>query len=77
ASARSFGQGYDRVNRRFAETVRPLIEMDDLVWIHDYHLLPMAWELRRLGVDNPIGFFLHIPWPARQLVATLPRHRQL
>ena len=74
---RSFGQGYDRVNRRFAETVRPLIEKDDLVWIHDYHLIPMARELRRLGVDNPIGFFLHIPWPARQLVATLPRHRQL
>ena len=74
---RSFGEGYDRVNRRFAETVRPLIEPDDIVWIHDYHLIPMGRELRRLGVNNPIGFFLHIPWPARQLVTTLPRHRQL
>jgi trehalose 6-phosphate synthase len=74
---RSFGEGYDRVNRRFAETVRPLIEPDDVVWIHDYHLIPMARELRRLGVKNPIGFFLHIPWPARQLMTTLPRHRQL
>jgi trehalose 6-phosphate synthase len=37
----------------------------------------MARELRRLGVTNPIGFFLHIPWPARQLMVTLPRHRQL
>jgi trehalose 6-phosphate synthase len=34
-------------------------------------------ELRRLGVSNPIGFFLHIPWPAPQLLTTLPRHRQL
>jgi trehalose 6-phosphate synthase len=74
---RSFNQGYDRVNRRFAETIRPLIGTDDIVWIHDYHMIPMARELRRLGVKNRIGFFLHIPWPARQLVTTLPRHRQL
>jgi trehalose 6-phosphate synthase len=74
---RSFNQGYDRVNRRFAETLRPLIGPDDIVWIHDYHMIPMARELRRLGVRNRIGFFLHIPWPARQLVTTLPRHRQL
>jgi trehalose 6-phosphate synthase len=74
---RSFNEGYDRVNRRFAETLRPLIGSDDIVWIHDYHLIPMARELRRLGVRNRIGFFLHIPWPARQLVTTLPRHRQL
>jgi trehalose 6-phosphate synthase len=74
---RAFGEGYDRVNRRFAETVRPLIEPDDLVWIHDYHLIPLGRELRRLDVKNRIGFFLHIPWPAHQLMATLPRHRQL
>jgi len=74
---RSFAVGYDRVNVRFAETLRPLIEPDDLVWVHDYHLIPLARELRRLGVSNRIGFFLHTPWPARQLVTTLPRHRQL
>jgi len=77
AFERSFGQGYDRVNARLAETVRPLIEPDDLIWVHDYHLIPLARELRRLGVKNRIGFFLHIPWPARQLVSALPRHRQL
>jgi trehalose 6-phosphate synthase len=74
---RSFGEGYERVNRRFAETLRPLIEPDDLVWIHDYHLIPLARELRSLGVKNRIGFFLHIPWPAHQLIATLPGHKQL
>jgi trehalose 6-phosphate synthase len=74
---RSFGEGYERVNRRFAETVRSMIKPNTVVWIHDYHLIPMARELRRLGVTNPIGFFLHIPWPARQLVTTLPRHREL
>ncbi|PHY22098.1 alpha,alpha-trehalose-phosphate synthase (UDP-forming) [Caulobacter sp. BP25] len=74
---RSFGEGYDRVNKRFAETLAPLIEPDDIVWVHDYHLIPVARELRRMGITNRIGFFLHIPWPAHQLVVTLPRHRQL
>ncbi|MGA0602665.1 alpha,alpha-trehalose-phosphate synthase (UDP-forming) [Caulobacter sp. KR2-114] len=74
---RSFGEGYDRVNRRFAEALAPLIEPGDLIWVHDYHLFPLARELRRLGIGNPIGFFLHIPWPAPQLLTTLPRHRAL
>ena len=74
---RSFGEGYERVNRRFAETLRPLIGEDDLIWVHDYHLIPLAQELRRLGVTNRIGFFLHVPWPGRRLMTTLPEHRQL
>ncbi|MDO8294906.1 MAG: alpha,alpha-trehalose-phosphate synthase (UDP-forming) [Caulobacter sp.] len=77
AYERSFDAGYARVNRRFAETLRPLVGPDDLVWIHDYHLAPLARELRALGVRNRIGFFLHIPWPARQLLVTLPGHRKL
>jgi trehalose 6-phosphate synthase len=74
---RAFDQGYRRVNRRFAETLAPLIEPDDIVWVHDYHLIPLAHELRSLGVKNRIGFFLHIPWPAHQVFINLPRHRQL
>ncbi len=77
AYERSFGEGYARVNTRFAETVLPLLEPDDFIWVHDYHLIPMARELRRLGVRNRIGFFLHIPWPARRLFDTLPNHREL
>ena len=77
AYERSFGEGYERVNRRFAETLAPLIGPEDVVWIHDYHLIPLAAELRRLGVANRIGFFLHIPWPGRRQLTTLPQHRQL
>ena len=77
AYERSFGEGYARVNARFAETVLPLIEDGDFVWIHDYHLIPLAQELRKRGVKNRIGFFLHIPWPARHLMTTLPRHERL
>jgi trehalose 6-phosphate synthase len=74
---RSYGEGYARVNARFAETLLPLIEPDDIIWVQDYHLIPLGRELRERGVKNAIGFFLHIPWPARELILTLPRHRQL
>ena len=74
---RAYGEGYSRVNRRFAETLRPLIGPDDLIWVHDYHLIPLGRELRKLGVTNRIGFFLHVPWPAHQVFTTLPGHSQL
>ncbi len=74
---RSFGAGYERVNDRFADMLMPLIAPDDLVWVQDYHLIPLGRALRERGAKNAIGFFLHIPWPARELLATLPQHRQL
>jgi trehalose 6-phosphate synthase len=74
---RSYGEGYERTNARFAEVLAPLIQPDDVIWVHDYHMIPMARDLRRLGVTNRIGFFLHIPWPVRQLLVTLPHHRRL
>ncbi len=64
--------GYLRVNRLFAERLRPLIRADDVIWIHDYHLLPLAAELRQMGVANRIGFFMHIPWPSPDVFFTLP-----
>lgn len=69
---RGFAGGYQRVNERFAETVLPLIEPDDVVWVQDYHLLPLGDELRRRDCHNRLGFFLHIPWPPRRLLNTLP-----
>lgn len=74
---RDFSSGYARVNKRFAETVLPLIEPEDLVWVHDYHHVPLGQELRKLGVENKIGFFLHIPWPPMAMLLSLPSHRQL
>lgn len=74
---RVYGQGYQRVNRRFAETLAPLIEPGDIIWVHDYHLIPLARELRMLGIKNRIGFFLHVPWPAHQVFTTLPGHGRL
>ncbi len=71
------GQGYERVNDRFADSVAPLIEPDDLIWVHDYHLIPLGQNLRERGHKNRIGFFLHIPWPPTRLLTSLPFHERL
>jgi hypothetical protein len=52
----------------------PLIEPDDLIWVHDYHLIPLADELRKLGIKNRIGFFLHTPLPPTDILVALPGH---
>jgi trehalose 6-phosphate synthase len=74
---RDFEGGYARVNRRFADTLAPLVVADDLVWVHDYHLMPLGAELRQRGLRNRIGFFLHIPWPPADLLLSLPHYRAL
>ncbi|MCJ8138243.1 alpha,alpha-trehalose-phosphate synthase (UDP-forming) [Falsirhodobacter halotolerans] len=69
--------GYFRVNRLFADRLMPLIEPDDIIWVHDYHLIPLAAELRRRGVKNRIGFFLHIPWPPADILFAMPIYDQI
>jgi trehalose 6-phosphate synthase len=68
---------YLAVNRRFAESLVPLLRPDDLIWVHDYHLIPFAETLRALGVTNRIGFFLHTPFVPPALWRALPRAEQL
>jgi trehalose 6-phosphate synthase len=69
--------GYLRVNRHFAEMLMPLLHPDDLIWVHDYHLIPLAHELRQLGATQRIGFFLHTPFPALEILLALPMHETL
>jgi trehalose 6-phosphate synthase len=68
--------GYLRVNARFADALSPIITPEDTIWVHDYHLMPLAKELRARGHDNPIGFFLHIPCPPPDILEALPHHWQ-
>jgi trehalose 6-phosphate synthase len=70
-------QGYLRVNERFAELVAREAGPDDVIWIHDYHLMPLASLLRARGLRNCIGFFLHTPLPAPRTLVTLPQHRTM
>lgn len=68
---------YRNVNRRFASALAASISDDDMIWVHDYHLIPLGAELRRLGVTAPLGFFLHISFPPPETLAALPWHREL
>jgi trehalose 6-phosphate synthase len=74
AFRRAHLEGYLRVNAMFAKVLAPMLQPDDIIWVHDYHLMTLASELRRLGVNNRIGFFLHIPFPATEVFTALPSH---
>ncbi len=63
---------YMRVNRQFAAALKRELSDEHLIWVHDYHLIPLARCLRDLGVENRIGFFLHIPFPGPEHFAAVP-----
>ena len=69
--------GYLRVNNFFAAQLAPMLQPDDRVWIHDYHLIPMVEALRRTGFKGQIGFFLHTPFPTHEVLLALPSHADL
>src|SRR5271154_2644844 len=69
--------GYMRVNDHFAAELEKIILPDDLIWVHDYHLIPLGDALRRRGHANRIGFFLHVPMPPPEVLTCLPNHEQL
>jgi trehalose 6-phosphate synthase len=69
--------GYLRVNDNFARHLDKVLGPDDLVWVHDYHLVPLAKALRERGHQNRIGFFLHIPCPPPEMLTALPHHERL
>lgn len=64
-------RAYRRINRRFAEALYPLLKPGDLIWVHDYQMIHVGRELRRLGWQGKIGFFLHIPFPANDIFSIL------
>ncbi|MGE5201308.1 MAG: alpha,alpha-trehalose-phosphate synthase (UDP-forming) [Acidobacteriota bacterium] len=66
-------EAYLRVNEAFAEALLRLLRPDDSIWIHDYHLIPLAASLRSRGVAGRIGLFLHTPFPPPSVFAALPR----
>ena len=65
---------YLNVNRRLARMMARDLAPDDMVWIHDYHFLPLAKCLREEGVTATIGYFHHIPFPAVHDLMALPEH---
>ena len=70
--------GYMRVNEHFADAaVTSCCSPTTSIWVHDYHLMPLAKALRERGHENRIGFFLHVPFPPPEILTALPNHERL
>ena len=69
--------GYLRVNALFARSLQPLLRNDDVIWVHDYHLIPLAEQLRHTRPRQRMGFFLHVPWPSSEIFLALPNHHNI
>ncbi|HEY5606882.1 MAG TPA: alpha,alpha-trehalose-phosphate synthase (UDP-forming) [Alphaproteobacteria bacterium] len=69
--------GYLRVNALFADQLHKILKPDDVIWVHDYHLLPLAKGLRERGHENKIGFYLHVPFPPPEVLTALPKHERV
>lgn len=68
----AYWRTYREVNRKFARVAHETSAAGDFIWVHDYHLMNVALELRRLGTKARIGFFLHIPFPPPDTFLKLP-----
>jgi trehalose 6-phosphate synthase len=75
--SRADASGYMRVNRMFADRLSALLNEDDVIWVHDYHLLLLGRELRSRGYRDRIGFFLHTPCAPPDILQTLPQHAEI
>jgi trehalose 6-phosphate synthase len=75
--SRADASGYVRVNRMFADRLSALLNDDDVIWVHDYHLMLLGRELRSRGHRNRIGFFLHTPCAPPDILQTLPQHKEI
>jgi trehalose 6-phosphate synthase len=68
---------YFRVNEFFARRLARMLRPDDIVWVHDYHFIPMASFLREMGCANRIGYFHHIPWPGPDVASAIPNYNRM
>ena len=70
-------EAYTAVNELFARKLAPLLKPSDVVWVHDFHLIPLGAFLRQLGETQPLGFFLHTPLPSFEVLRALPVYKEL
>jgi len=70
-------EAYVEANRIFCKAVAMRYKPNDLIWVHDYHLMLLPQMLRQELPDAAIGFFLHIPFPSSEIFPILPRREEL
>ena len=67
---------YIKINEEFSEVLKRHVRPNDVIWIHDYHLMPLAEMIRKAFSTITIGFFLHLPFPSFEIIRLLPRKWQ-
>jgi len=76
----SWSKAYQEVNEIFADNIVPLVEDNDLIWVHDYHLMLLPGILRKRLEKKKglrIGFFLHTPFPTDDFFTILPFREEI
>jgi len=66
-------KAYRAANATVCDKVAEVIQPGDLVWVHDYHFIPLPQLIREKQPEATIGFFLHIPFPSYELLRLLPK----
>ena len=72
-----YWERYAKVNNMFAQEILNVTNSEDYIWVHDYHLMLVAKEVARAGVQRNCGFFLHIPFPSPEIFLKLPWRREI
>lgn len=67
-----YWQAAQDVSRKFANSIKNHLHANDFIWIHDYHLILVGQELRKMGISEKIGYFLHIPFPTLDIYIKFP-----
>ncbi len=70
-------ESFCKVNELFAETVFEIADKDDIIWVHDYHLMLLPALIKKRWANATVGFFLHIPFPAYEIFRLLPQRREI
>ncbi|KAI8099768.1 glycosyltransferase family 20-domain-containing protein [Halteromyces radiatus] len=68
---------YAAVNQKYSELVIDCYQPEDVVWIHDYHLLLVPRILRIKLPKANIGLFVHSPWPTSEILRCLPKRQEI
>lgn len=72
-----YWETYQHVNKLFADAVEKVHHPEDFIWVHDYQQMLLGQELRKKGITNRLGFFLHIPFPPLDIFLKLPWRFQI
>ena len=70
-------KAYQKVNKLFLEKLLEVVQSEDWIWVHDYHLMLLPAMIREALPQAVVGFFLHIPFPSYELFRMIPWREEL